>query len=1188
MNCSPNNDPFAQTMPGVHEAVRKSTLLNTLHEKLSALPAGAFPFASEFVKLRDVIAPQIGDTRILFPEFTPHDEPLHVVKLFQLADKLFGARIYKGMNAAELFLLASALYAHDWGMAIGQDEKAYLRSGGAKKFLRDTFAPLPDEVDRLNAFVLSNGLSRGTDGSFPELGDQELRLYVRQTHARRSGARARAHFIEHPAVGEALAHLCEGHWHDFPTLDDPDRFPREYQVAGETAHLLALALQVRLIDLFHITDDRTPFALWRFVSPADRRSAEEWKKHRALHGVSVIDFPPGRAVKVQGFTEDEEVWASLQDLRRYCDDQIRGALDISARHVPQRYGLDFLTLDWAVPTGHLRPVDFRFEFDRGAMFRILSDDIYDGDRYVFLRELLQNSIDAIRTRRERQKRRATASLKKKQITPNFDTTIYFKAEHKPNGDITVKCQDFGIGMDEHIIRNYFTVAGVSYYRSAEFERQHLGFEPISRFGIGILSCFMVADKLKVKTYRDPECGPPMAQADSLLPGADEHRARRLSLEVPAVTRQFIVKELTDNLAVGTEIELEVLSQKVRKSETKATASTTTSSSKSHSHFERNLKITEYLCEIAGFVEFPILVEENWPGQAQPKLTLILHPDRDSTKEKSQYEGDISVRQLSKDYPWEDVFDLDAAKNVLTFHTVDLKRTLAGEGYEGWVTFPKPQKEDWDFTNSEIRFDYATDQIFWNDRVTGKAPAPPLKLKREDFVEDKAQNPRALLGVYRDGILLPKIEELEVASNNSIFPPPLIRINLPSSSDSTPNVSRTGIKKKEQSWQRNVWSAVEKSFSTEISKALDLPPKERLFRIGWLASVFRIRKQSVISLIPRKKAVSLWLSKGNKLELREGVLSIGNEVPYFPGELNEIITELVHDCLLSKTAIPKKAFKSKVVWEGLDALVSLGHIYQSHPLNIGANCFEGYLSQYLSVMRLQFLESPKGADKLLIQHISIVHEPVLGLEVEWDGDEKVDAQFLARKKQFEKPDVKQALAVAQKDPANLDSRQNHLLRQMFPFSSMGFHEIGFPVSFCEPFSNCWITRHGEMNISHPIGKSVMSCLATCAISELEGNIESELYNKIEQLFQRYERLLSEDSDQAQHRVGKMIKEFFQLIESSKIVQNFTPPNMPADINSVVNPPLSKSLRDNWRRFDKYSMSGSCGRVITKVPQDWTQK
>lgn len=652
-NSSPN-DPLQQVLTTVNEAVRKSLLINALHEKLESLPVGSFPFAAEFGRLRDAIAPQIGDTRILFPEFTPHDEALHVVKLFQLADKFFGVA-YQQLNAAELFLLGSALYAHDWGMAIGQDEKEFLRHGGSAEHLRDSFSPLPDESDRLAVFVRAEGLQQRAVGRFPELSDDHLRLYVRLTHARRSGARVRAHFLQHPAVGEALAHICEGHWLDFATLDDLQRFPREYEVAGQTTHLLALTLQVRLIDLFHITEDRTPYALWRFVSPTDRRSKEEWKKHRALHGVAVNDFPPGRAIKVQGFTEDEEVWAGLEDLRHYCDDQVNRTLDLCARHVPRRYMLDFLKLEWAVPTGTLRPVSFSFGFDSRAMFRILSDDIYDGDRHVFLRELLQNSIDAIRMRRTRYKQRERDSARRKLTATPFDTTIYFTVEHQTNGDINVSCRDFGVGMDEHVIRNYFTVAGLSYYRSDEFERQHVGFEPVSRFGIGILSCFMVADALDVKTYRDPECGPPMAYSDAELPGAEEHRARRLHLRVPAVERQFIVKELTDHFEVGTEVSLRVLRGKSISTIAKPKQSTETDnpSLESQTDFKRTLEITEYLCEIAGFVEFPIFVDERWPGQDSPNVTLILHPDQNAEDKRQEFIQDVAVHQLSREYPWEE-------------------------------------------------------------------------------------------------------------------------------------------------------------------------------------------------------------------------------------------------------------------------------------------------------------------------------------------------------------------------------------------------------------------------------------------------------------------------------------------------------------------------------------------------------
>jgi hypothetical protein len=231
------DDPFAHVLPNVHEGIRKSGLMRALHERLAELPPGAFPFASEFERLRNVVAPQIGETRILFPEFTPHNEEHHIVKLFQLADRLFG-NIYPQLKAVELFLLGCALYTHDWGMAVGLKERGYLLHGAKSQNLDDSFTPLLDEAERLTAFARSIGVRPSAEEAVPPLSEDQLRLYVRLTHARRSGARVRAHFHEYPALGQALAHLCEGHWHDFATLDDPQRFPREYEVLGETAHLL--------------------------------------------------------------------------------------------------------------------------------------------------------------------------------------------------------------------------------------------------------------------------------------------------------------------------------------------------------------------------------------------------------------------------------------------------------------------------------------------------------------------------------------------------------------------------------------------------------------------------------------------------------------------------------------------------------------------------------------------------------------------------------------------------------------------------------------------------------------------------------------------------------------------------------------------------------------------------------------
>ena len=66
-------------------------------------------------------------------------------------------------------------------------------------------------------------------------------------------------------------------------------------------------------------------------------------------------------------------------------------------------------------------------------------------------------------------------------------------------------KDNGIGMNQHIIDGYYTNIGSSYYKSREFyalmAETNSSFVPISRFGIGILACFMVCDNLEVVTRR---------------------------------------------------------------------------------------------------------------------------------------------------------------------------------------------------------------------------------------------------------------------------------------------------------------------------------------------------------------------------------------------------------------------------------------------------------------------------------------------------------------------------------------------------------------------------------------------------------------------------------------------------------------------------------------------------------------
>ena len=206
---------------------------------------------------------------------------------------------------------------------------------------------------------------------------------------------------------------------------------------------------------------------------------------------------------------------------------------------------------------------------------------YQNDPYVFLRELLQNSIDAIRLRK--------AYLKDKGL--EIMGVINVEVEHLEDGDAIITWTDNGIGMNEHIIRNYLAVAGRSYYGSDEFKNEGLNIDPISRFGVGILSCFSVSECIEFETRREPY----VEMSDMVL-----------RVRIPSVKNHFRIDNCKCTTGfVGTRVKVYVNGRKIAKS------------------IEANtivrLEVTKYLSLIAGFVEFPIVIDE---GDTK---TAVLHP-----------------------------------------------------------------------------------------------------------------------------------------------------------------------------------------------------------------------------------------------------------------------------------------------------------------------------------------------------------------------------------------------------------------------------------------------------------------------------------------------------------------------------------------------------------------------------------
>ncbi|MGA8117754.1 MAG: HSP90 family protein [Actinocatenispora sp.] len=121
-----------------------------------------------------------------------------------------------------------------------------------------------------------------------------------------------------------------------------------------------------------------------------------------------------------------------------------------------------------------------FQVDLRGIVDLLSRHLYASPR-VYVRELLQNAVDAV-TARRRDDPAAPAAV---SVEPP-DVT----------GDGTLRVHDTGIGLTEPEVHELLATIG----RSSK--RDELGFarhEFLGQFGIGLLSCFLVADEVRVVT-----------------------------------------------------------------------------------------------------------------------------------------------------------------------------------------------------------------------------------------------------------------------------------------------------------------------------------------------------------------------------------------------------------------------------------------------------------------------------------------------------------------------------------------------------------------------------------------------------------------------------------------------------------------------------------------------------------------
>lgn len=1033
-------------------------LIQILADKAAQRNDIKFDFIGKLNDFRDRVSAEVRQINLLFPEYTPHDEEYHLSRLFHVASLVLGRDRLEGMNSAELFILAISLYGHDWGMAVGESEKEFIL-GDKKQTSDDGFWILRDEKQRFLRFLKKQGvISNGNDKQ--NVPFETWREYVRQTHADRSGERVRKYFENiDGGIADAAARVCIGHWLDFEDLEDYHLYPQDFSVLRESVNLRALSVYLRLIDLLDLSEDRTPYVIWKFVAPRDPKSTMEWAKHRALHPITCPPYQQGRIIQVDGSTDDHEVYAALEDLRVWCEEQLRGCNDILARMNDTRHRLDIYHIDWRVAARGFKPVLMQFEFNRERMFEILGDDIYQSDPYVFLRELLQNSIDAIRVRRE--------VLKRKGIDPRDVGVIRVNVNHKENCDAIVSWIDDGIGMDEFILRNYFAVAGKSYYRSADFEREGLNIDPISRFGIGFLSCFMVSNRVEIETYRDPYLPPP---------------GEPLRVIIPTVKQQFRIEVISrESAEVGTTIRVYIEGNKLPKNDT--------------TKLPKPLDITTYLSDIAGFVEFPIVINE------ADRRTIILHPNYDSRSVIERFGKEFQIHKIGFEYPWEDAFlpqDMGLAKENLEENSIDLSDDLGLKNYEGKFIYVVPAKKlnlykkD---NNGADHIDIAGKTIRWE---SGWAYRGSFGISNRPDASRSAYHSK-LCAVYRDGILVSgaEIPRYRVDDYELALPAPKIVVNLPKKSQSQVNLARTELLDQEEWYEPILGAHLNLMIKEILEKSKSKKDPERSYDLGYLTVFGNNGPQFLWREFPHQHIPILLLRKGGEIGTinwdrisKKSIFSLVEQPRYLS---NEVIA------LLNSITVNKGKYDGILKnWIGDPSTFDLGECKFLVTEAISRIC-KYAINQSHRQESVRFLQSASDRFPPIKQGVFIplqIPKEILDIDI-------VKLRYKVQRDISSLSPHELGLLVlifdkASKDPSKLNLIEMDLIKVL----KEGTIACDF-ANFESPYDKFFGFGVSTINLKNPIGKTIFQLVGWITLARLQKQVSLDkignLQDKIHQLF-----------------------------------------------------------------------------------------
>lgn len=467
---------------------------------------------------------------INYTHFSEHDAS-HSQTIIDKIEMLLGDRI-KNLSPTDTWLILHAAYTHDLGMLLKmKDLEEAWKSEEFKEFLEQERNGIDEDLKE--AIEAIYNLRESKMDYYDSLKIYRYVNLINQCYFRRKHSNMSEQYLISLGGNLKIDLTCNGRINadlfyllgeicGLHTANENEILRLDYETNGfstDYAHPRFVAVLLRLGDLLDIDNGRfNPFTALVAGDPPEQ-TKPHIEKHQSTRHLLITP----EKIEFRSNCSSDEAYREIRNTIKWLEKEI-----------------EFLTLNWSkiVPKnlGGYAPkfdkkelllkgipdiegtTDLKLQISQEKAFDIIEGyNIYD-DKFVFIREVIQNALDATKLKLWQDLKNGIYdfAIKRKDVLNNlrelkpFDLSeeiyknymINIDLRTLDNGDVEFKIQDRGIGIDVEGFKRISQVAmSNTDYRilKKDISEMPRWLRPTAGFGIGMQTIYLVADSFKIIT-----------------------------------------------------------------------------------------------------------------------------------------------------------------------------------------------------------------------------------------------------------------------------------------------------------------------------------------------------------------------------------------------------------------------------------------------------------------------------------------------------------------------------------------------------------------------------------------------------------------------------------------------------------------------------------------------------------------